>query len=81
MRILSIRRLDGPAALARVDVELTEHVRLYSLLLKKNADGKVRIHSPHSCGKNVATFHPIIAQEITEAAIAALEATAYDHHR
>lgn len=79
MRILSIRALQGPGALARVDVELSEHVRLYSLLLKKNQDGKVRIHAPHSCGKHVATFHPVIAKEITDAAIAALrEATAYD---
>lgn len=36
MRILSIRPWDGPGALARVDVELSAHVRLYSLLLKKN---------------------------------------------
>jgi hypothetical protein len=82
MRILSIRSLEGPGAIARFDVELSEHVRLYSLLLRKSPDGRMRTYAPNSCGKHVASFHPIIAKQITDAAVAALGGgTAHDHHR
>lgn len=75
MKILSIRPLQGPGAVARFDVEINEHLRLFGLLLKHTANG-LRSYSPHSCGKHVASFHPILAQQITAAAIAALEAAA-----
>ncbi|MEP7457078.1 hypothetical protein [Phyllobacterium sp. SB3] len=78
MRILSIRALTGTGALARFDLELNEHVRLFGLLLKKFPDGKYRTHAPNSCGKHVASFHPVIAEQITRAAVAALsERTAH----
>lgn len=72
MRILSIRSLVGTGAIARFDIELSEHVRLYSLVLRKTPDGRLRTYAPNSCGKHVASFHPIIAKQITEAAVAAL---------
>ncbi|EJN04487.1 hypothetical protein PMI41_02128 [Phyllobacterium sp. YR531] len=80
MRILSIRALTGTGALARFDLELNEHVRLFGLLLKKFPDGRYRTHAPNSCGKHVASFHPVIASQITDAAVAALsERTAHEH--
>lgn len=80
MRILAIRRLQASGAEARFDVEINEHLRLFSLNLRKTPDGRYRTYAPNSCGKDVASFHPSLAQEITEAAVAALRAAAHGGH-
>ncbi|MET3523737.1 hypothetical protein [Mesorhizobium abyssinicae] len=74
MKILSIRPLlQGSGAEARFDVEINEHLRLFGLLLKRTTNG-LRTHAPNSCGKHTATFHPVLAEQITAAAVAALGA-------
>jgi hypothetical protein len=73
MRILNIRPSHSPGALAHFDVEVTEHLRLFNLTLRHSKDGALRAFSPKACGKHAATFHPILAQQIIEAAKAALE--------
>ncbi|CAN7501480.1 hypothetical protein [Mesorhizobium caraganae] len=78
MKVLNIRRLQGSGAIARFDIEITEHLRLFSLNLKKTADGRIRAFAPHAIGRHTASFHPVLAQQITEAAVAALGATAND---
>lgn len=72
MRILSIRPEAGESALARFDVEVGPHLRLYNLLLRKAPDGRLRTFAPNAMGKHVATFHPDLANEITRAATAAI---------
>lgn len=78
MKIIAIRRLQTPGAEARFDVEISEHLRLFGLSLRRNAGGQMRTVAPHSCGRHVASFHPVLAQQITEAAVAALGAAAHD---
>lgn len=73
MKIISIRRPTAPGADARFDLELTEQVRLNSLILAKNQDGQWRVRSPRNCGVRFASFHPSLADQITRAAVAALE--------
>lgn len=76
MKIMSIRPLEGPGAVARFDVELSEHLRLFSLNLRRTPDGRWRTYAANSCGKHVVSFHPTLADQITRAAVAALEAIA-----
>lgn len=76
MRILSMRPLPhggGDRNLARFDVEVIEHLRLYGLLLRQCPDGTRRIASPTANGRHMATFHPALAAEITEHASSAFE--------
>jgi hypothetical protein len=77
VKILAIRHLQVPGAEARFDIEINEHLRLFGLLLKRSRDGRLRTYAPNSCGKHVASFHPILAEKITSAATAALEAAAH----
>lgn len=78
MRVIDIRPQNGPSAIAHFDVEISEHLRLYNLVLRKTPDGRLRTYAPNACGKHTATFHPFLAKQITEAATAALESgTAY----
>jgi hypothetical protein len=76
MRILEIRRAHGPSAIAHFDIELSEHLRLFNLTLRCTPDGRLRTYAPNSCGKHSASFHPILAQQITDAAAAALGGSA-----
>lgn len=81
MRILDIQPQYGPSAIACFDVELSEHLRLYNLVLRRTPDGRTRTYAPNAAGKHVATFHPILAQQITDAAVAALNGRAAYGHR
>lgn len=82
MKILSIRPLEGPGAVARFDVEINEHLRLFSLNLRRTPDGRWRTYAANSCGKHVASFHPDLAEKITTAAVAAMNggSAAYARH-
>lgn len=76
MKILSIRPLPhggGDRNLARFDIEVSEHLRLYGLLLRQFPDGTRRIASPTANGRHMATFHPALAAEITDFASSAFE--------
>lgn len=76
MKILAIRRPQAPGAEARFDLEISEHLRLFGLQLKRGADGSYRTYAGRVCGKRAASFHPVLAEQITRAAVAALEAAA-----
>ena len=81
MRILSIRPAAGTKTLAYFDVEISEHLRLYNLQLRE-IPGGMRTVAPTAAGKHAATFHPILAERITQAAAAALKGhAAYDQTR
>ncbi len=67
---------DGSSSIARFDLQLTEHVKIFGLCLKRNEAGRMRIFAPKSGGRHAASFHPEISDKITAAAIAAFEAKA-----
>ncbi|WP_287322429.1 hypothetical protein [Mesorhizobium sp.] len=71
MKILEIRPTAGSKTLAYFDIELGEHLRIYNLMLRRGLDGKLRTLAPNACGKHSATFHPILAEQISQAAAAA----------
>lgn len=73
MEIHNIRPVaDGSRERAIFDAQIGPHLRLFSLVLKEGPDGKLRTHAPKTRGKHSASFHPLLAQEITNAAVAAL---------
>lgn len=77
MKIISIRRPQASGADARFDIALTDQLRLFGLCLTKNANGAWRTYAPRNSGVRVASFHPSLADEITRAAVAALEGEAH----
>ncbi|PRH85352.1 hypothetical protein C5L14_23210 [Labrys okinawensis] len=79
MHILNIRPSYEPGVVARFDIEITEHLRLFGLMLTRNQDGKMRTYAPNACGRKAATFHPVLATRITDAAVAALSAGGARH--
>lgn len=81
MRILSIRPTAGPKVLAYFDLEVSEHLRIFNLMLRRGGDGKVRTIAPNACGKHAASFHPELAEQISQAAAAALEGGHAAHDR
>ncbi|KHJ54536.1 hypothetical protein LA66_13970 [Aureimonas altamirensis] len=71
MRILAIRPTAGGKTLAVFDVEISEHLRIYNLLLRSTPAG-ARTIAPKAAGKHAASFHPVLAEQISAAAVAAL---------
>ncbi|MEO4000332.1 hypothetical protein [Mesorhizobium sp. CAU 1732] len=72
-RVLAIRPAPDGAGkvLATFDVEIGDHLRIYNLQLRQSPAG-LRTIAPNACGKHAATFHPVLAEQITKAAEAAL---------
>jgi hypothetical protein len=73
MQILSIRPAAGAKELAYFDIEISPHLRLFNLILKLGPDGRPRTYASKVFGKHAASFHPTLAQQITDAAEAALK--------
>lgn len=71
MRILSIRRGAG-SELATFDIELNQHLRMFNMVLRQTADGRIRSFAPKAKGKQCASLHPDLAEQITAAAKVAL---------
>lgn len=72
MEIHNLRPAAGRNERAIFDVQIGPHLRLYSLILKEGPDGRLRTFAPKAFGKHAASFHPELAQQITNAAVAAL---------
>ncbi|MGV8939812.1 MAG: hypothetical protein ACOH2J_22065 [Allorhizobium sp.] len=72
MRIIDVRPASRPADLAIFDVEIGPHLRLFNIALRRTPDGRHRILAPNAWGKHSASFHPELAEQITQAAVAAL---------
>jgi len=60
-------------AVAFVDVELNEHVRLYGLRLVRQPDGQHRLYAPQAGQRRTATFSEPMAARLTALAVEALE--------
>ncbi|APO75108.1 hypothetical protein AM571_CH02299 [Rhizobium etli 8C-3] len=72
MEIHNLRPAAGRNERAIFDVQIGPHLRLYSLTLKEGPDGRLRTFAPKAFGKHAASFHPELAQQITNAAVAAM---------
>ena len=59
---------------AFVDVEVNEHLRLYSLRLVRQADGNYFLYAPQAGQRRTATFSKPMAQRLTALAVEAYEA-------
>lgn len=82
MRITSIKPsfFDGGGAvreIARFDLQLSDEVRLYGLRLMQTAEGRHLTYAPSSGGRRFATFAPAMVDDITAAAISALNDTGH----
>ncbi|MER9032412.1 hypothetical protein [Mesorhizobium sp. M0674] len=77
MNIIAIRPAAGPKTLAYFDLEIGGHLRIYNLILRRNTEGKLRTVAPQACGKHAVTFLPKFAEQISQAAAAALRAAAH----
>ena len=78
MKILEIRRSNASGADARFDIALNDQLRLFGMHLIKNANGAWRTYAPRNSNVRVASFHPALAEQITRAAVAALEGSSHD---
>ncbi|WP_064692010.1 hypothetical protein [Rhizobium aegyptiacum] len=79
MEIHNLRPAAGTNERAIFDVQIGPHLRLYNLVLKESPDGRLRTFAPKVFGKHAASFHPELAQQITNAAVAAMNGgAAYD---
>lgn len=69
LHILDVRpEPEGPGnTIARFDVALTDHLRLYNLRLARSRDGGLRVYSPSAFGRNTATFAPQLASDLARA--------------
>ncbi|WP_192359488.1 hypothetical protein [Mesorhizobium mediterraneum] len=84
MHILSIRP-EPPgfgSTIARVDIALSDDVKIFNLKVSKRADGGFAVFAPNAMGGRVVTFSRPLVAEIASAAVAALmEPTPHDRNR
>ncbi|WP_172350848.1 hypothetical protein [Mesorhizobium sp. NZP2298] len=76
MNIIAIRPAAGSRTLAYFDLEIDGHLRIFNLALRTNRLGQLRTVAPQACGKHAVTFLPAFAEQISQAAAAALGAAA-----
>lgn len=65
-------------AIAFVDVELNEHIRMYGLRLVQQPDGRHMLYSPQAGTRRTATFSKPMAERLTALAVEAYEAAAHE---
>lgn len=78
MKVIYCRRLDSAKdrdAIAFIDVELNDHIRIYGLRLLRQPDGAHYIYAPQQAGgRRTATFSKPMAEWLTAMAVEAYEA-------
>lgn len=80
MRILDCRPSPpGSATLARFDLELNDHLRLYNLALRQSGDGPAHVVAPNAFQQRVAGFSPSFNRAIADLAFKELQTS--DDHR
>ena len=65
-------------AIAFVDVELNEHIRLYALRLVRQPDGRHMLYSPQAGTRRTATFSKPMAERLTALAVEAYQAASHE---
>jgi hypothetical protein len=61
------------STIARFNVALNDDLRLFGLRLTERAAGGHAVYAPNAHGARVATFSPTLVDQISRAALAALE--------
>ncbi|MBB4580389.1 hypothetical protein GGE45_002719 [Rhizobium aethiopicum] len=77
MKVLYCHPLDQQKerdAIAFVDIELNNDVRMYGLRLLRQPDGKHFLYSPQAGHRRTATFSRPLAEELTRLAVEAYQA-------
>lgn len=77
MRILNIRPASPPGGtgvIAVFDVDLSEEIRLFDVVLKRTRAGDLRSWPAKLAGRPSAAIRQDLADRITRAAVAAIEA-------
>ncbi|PDT72706.1 hypothetical protein [Bradyrhizobium sp. C9] len=73
MKILSIRQSPpGGSTLARFDLELNDHLRLYNLALRQRGEGRCWTVAPNAFHERTAAFGEQFNRAISDLALAAL---------
>jgi hypothetical protein len=72
MEIINLRPPFRPQDAALFDLQIGPHLRLFNLSIRRLHSGRYRILAPNAFGKHAATFHPVLAEQITQAAVAAI---------
>ncbi|MBN8967720.1 MAG: hypothetical protein J0G95_04575 [Rhizobiales bacterium] len=73
MRILSIRpAAPGTATLARFDLELNDHLRLFNLALRQRGDEPAHVCAPNAFQERVAGFSASFNKALAELALKSL---------
>ncbi|RAZ84202.1 hypothetical protein DPM33_32290 [Mesorhizobium hawassense] len=75
MKILNIRP-EPPGCgnvIARVDVEIDEHIRLFNLKVSRRPEGGFAVFAPNANGARAATFSRYLVDKIATAAVAVLK--------
>lgn len=76
MQILSIRPVPPGGAgktIARFDIAIDDHIKLFELKLIRRSDGSNYAFGPNTGGARVMSFSPAFSEEIASAASAALK--------
>ncbi|MCA6109600.1 hypothetical protein [Bradyrhizobium cenepequi] len=73
MRILSIRPSpSGSTTLARFDLELNDHLRLYNLALRQRGDEPAHVIAPNAFQERTAGFSASFNKALAELALKSL---------
>lgn len=73
MKILAIRPAPpGTATLARFDLELNDHLRLYNLALRQRGDEPAHVCAPNAFQERVAGFSAPFNKALSELALKSL---------
>lgn len=73
MKILSIRPAPpGGSTLARFDLELNQHIRLFNLALRQRGDEPAHVMAPNAFNERVAGFSASFNKALSELALKSL---------
>ena len=72
MQVINLRAPYRPQDLAEFDLQVGPHLRIFSLSIRRLADGRYRILAPNAAGKHSASFHPVLCAEIVDAVLTAM---------
>lgn len=73
MRVLSIRPApSGSATLARFDLELNDHLKLYNLALRQRGDEPAHVCAPNAFQERTAGFSASFNKALAELALKSL---------
>ncbi|MCK1317181.1 hypothetical protein [Bradyrhizobium sp. 23] len=80
MRILDIRPgSPGSTTLARFDLELNDHLRLYNLALRQRGDEPAHVMAPNAFQERTAGFSPSFNKALAELALNSLVELQTEH--